>query len=170
MRGPSGSGKSHFAEKFLKDFGIPEWQIPSYICSADHFFWDQEADEYRFDISKLSEAHSVCLRKYLGMLHQQKEVIVVDNTNIRWWEFQTYVWALSLLPDKYKLAVVECQPETVSQMQICANRQQHGVEPATVAKQAIEFEELHSFKDQMPMSVDYQFYTPQNFHRAHGDR
>ena len=171
MRGPSGSGKSSFVDKFLVDLGRLDresaygWQV----CSADEFFWDTEEKVYKFDPYKLGQAHSACFRKYLGLLVNREPVIVVDNTNVHWWEFQNYVWALAMLAKEYKLIIVSCQPTKVTAMKEFADRQIHGVDPGIVAKQVIEFEELRSFRDTMPVSVDYQVFTAESYWRNQRD-
>lgn len=175
MRGPSGSGKSYFVDEFLKHHGMPRPEgdfIRPEVCSTDHYFWMPQPDDepkYIFDPSKLGKAHSTCLKKYLGQLKMRQPIIVVDNTNVHWWEFQNYVWALSLLSDEYQLIVVSCHPTTVVEMQEFAGRQEHGVDSTIVAKQTIEFEDFKSFREHMPMSLDFQFFTDTSYWRNQRD-
>ncbi len=88
-RGISGSGKStlihNLKERFRKE--NPDAQIS--ICSADHYFIHD--GEYKFDGSKLKEAHEQCKEKFSKDLNQEKGIIFVDNTNLEYWEMQYYV-------------------------------------------------------------------------------
>lgn len=79
MRGLPGSGKS---TKALTYNGV--------IVSADHFFIEQDGG-YSFNISRLAEAHSECMRKFLWECENETPIIVVDNTNTKKWEYSDYV-------------------------------------------------------------------------------
>ena len=84
MRSPSGYGKSTFVKNITSDIdGLTQYRI----FSADYYFTDNGI--YKFDPTKLGEAHSHCLRGYLNfisyMFHNrrhQKSFCIVDNTNI----------------------------------------------------------------------------------------
>lgn len=52
VRGVPGSGKSTLAEKLVgHDF---------LVCEADKYFVDKKTGEYKFDLSKIKEAHKFC--------------------------------------------------------------------------------------------------------------
>ena len=80
LSGPSGAGKSTFIKK--------EIYQESVVLSADHFFMVD--GEYKFDPTKLSEAHNSCLRKFIAAcqegeaakrLDKESPLVVVENTN-----------------------------------------------------------------------------------------
>jgi len=82
MIGAPGSGKSKLAKEVGADL--------HFIVSADDYFYIRvEAvgiefkHEYRFDASKLGEAHSWCLKKFNRIISNPNftEDLVVDNTN-----------------------------------------------------------------------------------------
>ena len=71
------------------------WNRPHMIiCSADDFFettykFDKESG-YKFDGSKLGEAHAQCLRRTIGGMIDQVPIIAVDNTNTTVLEMAPY--------------------------------------------------------------------------------
>lgn len=121
MRGTSGSGKSTYIRTHFP---------LATVVSADHFF--MRDGEYRFDASKLGEAHGQCLREFVNYLLQRLEPnpLVVDNTNTTTTELAPY--AALALAYKYDLEVVtlECDPE------VAAARNTHGVPLASVRRMA----------------------------------
>jgi len=76
-----GAGKSTFTEK--------HWP-GAMVVSADHFFMVD--GEYKFDPTKISDAHAECLRKFTEKVSTDYTgTVVVDNTNIHLWEMAPYV-------------------------------------------------------------------------------
>lgn len=134
LRGPSGAGKTRWINDTFS--GVDQ------VCSADHFFYvcSEETGqlEYRFDITKIAEAHAACLRAFLESLHLGKERIVVDNTNTHHWEYDNYVIAADMMG--YHVRIVEIVPKTLEEIRIVAARNQHGTPAATVARMMMEFE------------------------------
>lgn len=76
VRGVSGSGKTTLA----KSLGVP-------VYSADNYF--MEYGEYKFDLSKLPDAHDDCKSRVLFAM-QYGEKIAVANTFCREWEMDDY--------------------------------------------------------------------------------
>lgn len=83
MRGVPGSGKSTIAQEIVSDFG-------GAVHSTDDFFVNQQG-EYEFDQSKLGKAHQANLDAFAESLDANQPVVIVDNTNIRRWEFAKYI-------------------------------------------------------------------------------
>ena len=81
LRGLPGSGKSDLAWMLWKTMGAT-------ICSADFYFYD--GDEYVFDATKLGDAHAKCKEDFMHAINTGEEVIVVDNTNTQYKEFEWY--------------------------------------------------------------------------------
>lgn len=95
MSGISGSGKDtylkqRFPHAFKKlsepmiDELIDEGMSLQLICSADHFF--EKEGSYKFDVSKLNQAHGECLRDFIdfvqyGFENENDSIIIVNNTN-----------------------------------------------------------------------------------------
>ncbi len=78
MRGLPGSGKS-----------VAAYWIGGTICSADHFF--TKNGRYVFDPKMLFEAHEACMKKARDACEREDRVVVIDNTNIKVWNFQYYL-------------------------------------------------------------------------------
>lgn len=86
VRGLPGSGKSTFANYLWNEYAI---------CEADKFFYDKDGN-YKFDATKLSEAHKWCREqveirmKDIEANPQLYPVIVVSNTFTQDWEMDAY--------------------------------------------------------------------------------
>lgn len=81
LRGVSGSGKSTAASLFSGNVKV---------CCADDFFTSEEGD-YRFEPSRLSEAHEYCRAVFMAALQDHNiDTVVVANTNTRESEFSFY--------------------------------------------------------------------------------
>lgn len=86
VSGISGSGKTTYIKKHLPN---------TLVCSADHYF--EQGGIYRFDPTKLGEAHGACLRKFTGAvsdplgMRSAIDAIVVDNTFTTALELAPYV-------------------------------------------------------------------------------
>lgn len=98
LRGLPGSGKSSFARLVWSDY---------VICEADKFFYDEQGT-YKFDGSRLKEAHEWCKNQVETFMqdHQNNSQfypeIVVSNTFTQEWEMEDYF----KLADKYGYKVV----------------------------------------------------------------
>jgi len=88
VRGIPGSGKSTFAKKIVgHDF---------LVCEADKYFIDKETGEYKFDTSKIKDAHKFCqdtVETYMkdSLVNDQfYREIAVSNTFTQEWEMEPY--------------------------------------------------------------------------------
>lgn len=88
VRGIPGSGKSTFAKKIVgHDF---------LVCEADKYFIDKETGEYKFDTSKIKDAHKFCqdtVETYMkdSLVNDQfYREIAVSNTFTQEWEMEQY--------------------------------------------------------------------------------
>lgn len=87
IRGAPGSGKSTMAKQFLDDghFDVH--------YEADMYF--MQDGEYKYDHTKISQAHHWCQAKVLEALLENKRVIV-SNTFTKNWELEGYLQQLHL--------------------------------------------------------------------------
>lgn len=105
LQGPSGCGKSTLAATFPG----------ATICSADHFFTDKDGN-YDFQPEKIQEAHDYCLKQFLKALFRGDQVIIIDNTNIRVYEWAPYYRMAEV--HKYATAIIRF----TTPPDICARR------------------------------------------------
>ncbi len=86
LRGLPGSGKSTFANFIWNDYAV---------CEADKFFYDKDGN-YKFDATKLSEAHRWCREQVETRMKDNQNnpqfypEIVVSNTFTKEWEMAEY--------------------------------------------------------------------------------
>lgn len=80
MVGIPGSGKSTTAKKISHLAEEIHTSGEGVIVSADDFF--MQSGEYKFDPSKLGDAHKNCMRQFLKLVMLEVPVLVVDNTNL----------------------------------------------------------------------------------------
>lgn len=120
LRGIPGSGKSTYAKTIAPESAV--------ICSADDFFVGKDG-VYRFDHSKISEAHKQCFRKFVQAVNEGTDPIVVDNTNCTNVEVAPYVtYAEAMDCCVTIVGITKTPPEE------CAARNVHGVPVATVMR------------------------------------
>lgn len=128
MKGLPGSGKSTRA----RQFGMP-------VVSADHFFYVE--GEYRFNPTKILDAHAACQCKAIEFFSAQTS-FVVDNTNVRRAEYAVYV----KLAEKFGFDVrfVQMHGDNVSDelLRVYYDRQVHKVPLLVMQRMRDEFESL----------------------------
>jgi predicted kinase len=114
IRGLPGAGKSTFAHFVWNEYAI---------CEADKYFIDKNG-EYKFDATKLKEAHAWCKKEVeIRMMDnaanpQFYPEIVVSNTFTQEWEMEDYF----ILAEKYGYKVFSIVVENRH-----GNKNVHGV-------------------------------------------
>lgn len=125
MSGSSGSGKDtyikqRFPHAFKKlsapmiDELIDDGASLQLVCSADHYF--EKSGSYKFDASKLNEAHSECLRDYIdyvqyGFENQNDSIVIVNNTNTTVEEIAPYYSIAKAYGATVELVTLVINPE-----------------------------------------------------------
>jgi len=118
LRGIPGSGKSHQAASITG----------ATVVSADHYFLNSDG-VYKFDPTKIADAHNACLRRFLEELQNpSSELIIVDNTNASIAEMAPYMALAGAFGVPAKIIEIECAPTTA------AARNVHGVPAESVQK------------------------------------
>jgi predicted kinase len=92
MRGLPGAGKTYTALT-ISNYADDHCEVVR--VSADDYFYGEDG-VYRFDLSKLPQAHGECFRKAVSWatnprLPTRSRLILVDNTNISAWEVAPYM-------------------------------------------------------------------------------
>jgi predicted kinase len=127
MRGTSGAGKSTYVEKNHAD---------DVVVSADKFFIKENGD-YKFDFHKIGQAHAWCFGEFVKALQDNAPVVVVDNTNIKKWEYNNYIETAKLAG--YNVEIVEVVPKTPEEIQLCVDRNTHNVPAKSIQARVREF-------------------------------
>ena len=129
VRGCPGSGKSTFAKTLVgHDF---------LVCEADKYFIDKETGEYKFDVSKIKDAHKFCqdrVETYMkdSLLNENFYTeIAVSNTFTQEWEMQPYFDMAKEYGYKVFTIVVENRHGGINQ---------HGVPDEVLTKMRERFE------------------------------
>lgn len=126
LSGVSGSGKTRLANKMAKS--ISGYEPDGLIVSADDYFTDS-LGEYRFNPSKLGEAHAECFRSFLAGLQNGRELIIVDNTNTTKREIAPYMLGASAFGYSSRIHAIVC-PNThidTTDLRACAEHNTHKV-------------------------------------------
>ena len=137
MRGLSGSGKSTKARQIMDSFLEEYPALSAVICSADYFFVDSSG-EYKFDANKLGQAHAFCRGMVDAATRVGVDLIIIDNTNTRKWEYQSYLdMAKEARYEVEEIIVGDLDEESILKY---AKRNAHGVPLETIMKMADRFE------------------------------
>lgn len=127
LRGPSGCGKSTLA-------GMLGTTLSNMvICSANDFF--ETFGEYHFDKEKLHEAHKFCKQICETSMSTGVEHIVIDNTNMKVWEYMPYVQLAEEHGYSYSVIVVG-RPWNPAEL---AKRSKHGMTEDQIRLQISRF-------------------------------
>ena len=120
LRGTSGSGKSSIAQH-IKDISKGGCSIRT----ADDYFIDIDG-EYKFDASKLGNAHARCLENVTNDMFFKVETVICANTNTTEKELAPYIEVAA----KYGYDVVSLIVEHRHE-----GKNTHGVPEETLQKQ-----------------------------------
>lgn len=126
MRGISGSGKSTYTKKH---------HPKAEVCSADDFFVKEDGT-YAFDASRIRDAHKFCMKRFVDMVREGIEEIVVDNTHTQLWEFSGYVQVAEA--HGYETEIVRMD----TPVDVAAKRNTHGVPLKSVQSMAERFQKV----------------------------
>lgn len=132
LRGYPGAGKSTYVKNNFKE-------DTTVVCSADHFF--MKNGEYKFDPSKLSEAHAASLRKFIDVINHPTDTpqtLVVDNTNTSVLELSPYLMVAKAYNLKIRLVKLVCK----NGYKEAAGRNIHGVPEKTVKRMEETFQTI----------------------------
>ncbi|CAM4233648.1 AAA family ATPase [Pseudoalteromonas maricaloris] len=137
LRGLPGSGKSHYAQTLADDF-VSGDETQYFICSTDDYFLNENG-EYHFEKQRLSEYHNLNLARFINALAEGIPLVVVDNTNIKKWEFVAYASAAVAMGYQVKEVIVG-EIKDKSLQHLYAKRNSHGIGLKTISKMAHLFE------------------------------
>lgn len=141
MRGLPGSGKSTEAQARATAHMVARGKSVA-ICSTDDFH--MQDGKYVFQQENLGRFHVLNQRLVAGLMKLEVELIIVDNTNIRYRDMSSY--RLSAREYDYKVKVLtigeaELKGEhTPSYISWCAEHNTHNVPREVIERMAMNFE------------------------------
>lgn len=136
MRGAPGSGKSYLARVIVDR--TMNGNYADHIFTTDDHFVDARTKQYRFDRSRLSEAHERNQARVARRAADGWSPIVVDNTNMKVWEMQPYF--REAVKHGYLIRILE--PNTPWRIAVgkLAQRNSHGVDQEQIARMLTNYE------------------------------
>ena len=140
IRGLPGAGKSSLAAKLTR----------LAFAADDYFMVD---GEYRFDPTKLGEAHADCQRRVRVALTGGYEPVAVANTFCQRWEMEPYFQIVEqenqrLLSEKIRVTVIDLFDAGLSPNEL-ATLNGHGVPAETIVTMRSRYE--HDWKQGNPL-------------------
>ncbi len=128
LRGLPGSGKSFLARNCSEN---QRDSTKVAICGADEYFI--EGDSYKFNPDLVPKAHTHCLGQFLHALASAtKELVIVDNTNSKLWEYQIYLYVSEILGLNCHILEVPCPNVTIAEMY--RSRNVHNIDQTVATK------------------------------------
>jgi predicted ABC-type ATPase len=124
VRGLAGSGKTTVAN--LLSAGL---RVSTITVSADDYFCS--GGEYKFDRTKLGEAHKSCQNQVASAMDCGKCNIIIHNTFSQRWEFEPYEELAKA--NGYNIFIIECQNDFGSE---------HDVPRETITRMSERWEAL----------------------------
>lgn len=120
MRGITGSGKTTIAKQFNN----------AIICSADDYFKEGEK-VIDWNWSELKTAHEYCREQFAIALENKAQLIIIDNTNIKYKDMIPYISVSQSLGYKVKILQVDCPAE------IACRRSKHNAKYTSLKRQIL---------------------------------
>lgn len=138
MRGLPGSFKSTTTKRLAEDNnGI--------IFSTDNFFMVD--GEYKFDGKYIGDAHTWNKLEFLMAIRSEFPYIIIDNTNTQYWEMEPYI--KTAFEFGYDVAIEEPDNPDKFDVELCSQRNTHGVPQEVIQKMKDRWETTSSIYDKI---------------------
>lgn len=123
MRGAPGSGKSHLACAIID--ATRNGDYANHIFSTDQYFIDVRTNEYRYDPTRLHEAHQWNKARVAERVSRGWSPIIVDNTNMQFRDMTSYFHMA--VRQKYLIHILEPNTPWRTASDELAQRNSHSV-------------------------------------------
>ncbi|XP_055326889.1 uncharacterized protein LOC129580468 [Sitodiplosis mosellana] len=136
MRGAPGSGKSYLAKSIIDRTMHSDYD--NHIFSTDDFFFNRRTKQYNFDRNRLGQAHESNQFRVAQRSMNGWSPIIVDNTNMKWWEMFNYFKTAV----QYGYIIKILEPNTPWRISVgkLAQRNKHGVDQEAIARMLSNYE------------------------------
>lgn len=130
------SGKSYLAKSLIDR--TMNGDHDNHIFSTDDFFFDRRTKQYNFDRSRLGQAHESNQFRVSQRAMNGWSPIIVDNTNMKWWEMFNYFKTAV----QYGYIIKILEPNTPWRISVSklAQRNKHGVDAEGIARMLSNYE------------------------------
>lgn len=135
VRGLPGSGKTTAAAVIARGLAMGALLEPV-LVAADDYFVDPDSGEYKFDITRIAEAHIWCQNRVRRGLQQGRHV-VVHNTFTQPWELSPYLDIAS--EESADLTIISLFDGGLSDIEL-SERNKHGVPVEVIGAMRIRYE------------------------------
>lgn len=137
MRGLPGSGKSTRAKAHAAVTASTghTWAI----VSMDQYFTADDGS-YEFKPNRLTEAHRDCYQRFIYWLELGTNVVIVDNTNVRYEEFELYVRVAKLAG--YSVVYDQVKPKDAAEIEMWHARCVHGIPLEKMRRRAAQWQDV----------------------------
>ncbi|KAJ8667366.1 hypothetical protein QAD02_009028 [Eretmocerus hayati] len=136
MRGASGCGKSYLAKDIVKK--TIKGELSNHIFSTDDYFSKINRGTYKFDGSKLADAHAYNKDSVANAMREGWSPIIVDNTNTQAWEMEYY--AVKAVEHGYIVETLEPNTPWFSKPGQLELKNRHGVQRQTIQRMLDRYE------------------------------
>lgn len=162
MRGLPGSGKSflaHACKEVAGDSNGERTDEVAAVISADDFFTHDGM--YKFEPTLAFKAHLDCHLRFLQALVSGKELVIIDNTNSRKWEYHTYRYLSEVLGLNFRVFEIPCL--SVNTVGIYCSQNSHSV-PLSAALWMYQRWEHDEGAVLVPPKMTFQFSRSRQLH------
>ncbi|XP_018578614.1 NEDD4-binding protein 2-like isoform X2 [Anoplophora glabripennis] len=157
VRGVPGCGKSYLAKRILESTIGLDNNYYLHILSADDFFF--QSGVYRYDSSKISEAHGWNHNRAFQALSRGFSPVIIDNTNTQMWEMKPY--AMMATDYGYIIEILEPDTHWCSNDKELAKRNTHGVPKSKIRDMLDRYEKnITSQKLLSAYNLNYRLQKP----------
>lgn len=127
LRGLPGSGKTALATELIK-----KNKGYGYVFSTNDYFI--EDGQFKYDPRKVKDAHVWNVSRAVEAMGKGRELVIINNTNVRKWEAKPYV--IAAINNGYSIQFIEPDTEWKFDPNELTNRDTHNV-PIEVIKRML---------------------------------